>query len=240
MSGFLKVTIREEKGIITKTMFTDCLNKIFSDFSNIFENDMSVIMNESSIKKEDLVSDYHYEMELNTPFDSGYIYIDRVDKKIFFINNYDAVIHFSNYDFDERKYNQIKRQKYIIKVEDFRTKKVESYDVKKDFLSKDFTYFRKLATAIPYLSKAESLGAEIKDISSFESIVKELIELRNNRTDTGRYVNDLILTGFNDWEFYEGNRTKESLKKLYNHLKKHSLLTDQEDKLWLKKIDNQE
>jgi len=95
MGGFIKVTLREENKITTDVLYTSALDDMLADYKNIFENDISEMIKESAIDKEkDLMKNCHAQIHNISPFDYGYIFIERVKRKVFFLNDYNGVSHF--------------------------------------------------------------------------------------------------------------------------------------------------
>jgi len=118
-----------------------------------------------------------------------------------------------------------------------RFKKIKVIDLKKEYIGRDFTSYRKLSSAIPYIEEIVSIDHKIKNKSTIESILDELTELRSNRVNKrGDFINDLIITKFKDWDFLEDNKTRKRYEELFNYLKMERLLSTQDIELWEKEI----
>lgn len=233
MGGFIKCTLRDADKITTCVVGTDIINGAFSDYENIFENDIYNILKEKSIKKSEITKSYHDQIELIAPFDYGYLFIDRVNKKVFFLNNYDSISYFSNFDFNEDMYKKLKEQNYKIKIQNYKSKDIAVKDVRKEFVMRNFREYKKLFTAIPYIKTIKSINETIVDHSSLESILDKLTELRSTRTlKINDFINDLIITEFKEWDFIEDNKTKKSLTGLFEYLKGEDLLSEKDIQQW--------
>lgn len=242
MGGYIKVTLREKNRITTNVLDTSVLDKLLANYQNIFDNDIADEINNLA-DKQGIVSSYHDQIHALAPFSYGYLFIDRTTNKVFFINDYNAITFFSNFNFTRDIYLKLKNKNFKMNVKrDYDSssntfKKLDTYDVRKEFVTKDLVPYLKLGTAIPYIEKIVSIDQEIKDISSIESILDELILLRNSRKrDESDYINDLIVTKFKDWEFIEDNSTKESYKSLYSYLKTQNILSEKDIILWRQEI----
>jgi hypothetical protein len=242
MGGFIKVTLREEDKVTTKMLYTDSLDSILGNYENIFENEkMSEMIIEKAIDKKELTKEYHDQLDTLSPFSYGYIFIDRIKKKVWYLNNYTAISHFSNYNFNKDDYVQLKEQDFKIEIQsdyDGKTntfKKTVVKDVRKDNVrgTRDFASYIKLSSAIPYLEEVVSIKEKIKDMSSLESILDQLMILRSERTlGRNEFINDLIITKFKDWYFLEDNTTEESYVELFNYLKEEDLLSEKDIEFW--------
>lgn len=238
MGGFIKVTLREKNKITTKTLHTSVINGFLGIYENIFENDISDLIVKNEVNPREVVESFHSEMNTLTPFGYGYIFIDRIKKKVFYLNNYDAISHFATYDFKENSHQKLKKQNFKVKIKNDRTHKI--IDIRKDFGNQDYNCYVKLYSAIPYIEKAISEDVIIEDTTSIESILEELMHLRKERTNQGKtgYSNDLIITKFKSWEFIEDNANKKNYTNLFNYLKDESLLSKKDIYFFEKEIEN--
>ena len=255
MGGFIKVTLREENKTTTNILYTSSLNDLLADYQNIFDNDISSLITKNAVNKDtELTKECHPEISILTPFDYGYIFIDRIKRKVFFLNDYNAISHFSNFQFKEEEYLQLKEQNFKMKIQrnyDSNSntfKDTELIDLKKDFISTDYIGYRKLNSAVPYLEEVISIDDKITDISSLESILDELTKLRKQRKifklkalakknlNTNVFLNDLIITKFKDWDFIEDNKSKNRYEELFSYLLSEKLLSDNEITIWEKEI----
>ena len=238
MGGFIKVTLREKNKITTKTLHTSVINGFLGNYENIFENDIADLIVKNEVKPREVVESFHSEMNTLTPFDYGYIFIDRIKRKVFYLNNYDAISHFATYNFKENIYKKLKNQNFKIKITKEKTHK--KVDIRKDFCNRDYDCYVKLHSAIPYIEKAMSEEVIIEDTTSIENIIEELIHLRKERIKQGKtgYRNDLIITKFKNWEFIEDNANKKNYTNLFNYLKAESLLSKKDIWFFEREIEN--
>lgn len=233
MSGFIKFTLRDYNKTITTVLNINVINGFLSDYANIFENDIEDIIYSEQVKKSRIFESSHYQFDTLTPFNYGYIFIDRINKTCFFLNNYDSISYFSNFNFNNDDYLQLKKQNFKIKITKFSSKESNSKDVRKEFVSRDFREYRKLFTALPYVKTIESIDRKIQDISSLESILDELMDLRSKRNQTKEeFINDLIITEFKDWIFIEDNADESSFNQLFKYLQSQNLLSEKEIQIW--------
>lgn len=233
MSGFIKFTLRDYNKTITTILNTSVINGFLSDYANIFENDIEDIIYSEQVKKSQIFESSHYQFDTLTPFNYGYIFVDRINKTCFFLNNYDSISYFSNFNFNNDDYLQLKKQNFKIKITNFRSKESNSKDVRKEFVSRDFREYRKLFTSLPYVKTIESIDTKIKDISNLESILDELMDLRSKRNQTKEeFINDLIITEFKDWIFIEDNADESSFNQLFKYLQSQNLLSEKEIQIW--------
>lgn len=233
MSGFIKFTLRDYNKTITTILNISVINGFLSDYANIFENDIDNIIYSEQVKKSRIFESSHYQFDTLTPFNYGYIFIDRINKTCFFLNNYDSISYFSNFNFNNDDYLQLKKQNFKIKITNFPSKKSNSKDVRKEFVSRDFREYRKLFTSLPYVKTIESIDTKIKDISTLESILDELMDLRSKRNQTKEeFVNDLIIKEFKDWIFIEDNADESSFNQLFKYLQSKNLLSEKEIQIW--------
>lgn len=247
MGGFIKFTLRESDKITTRTIGTSEFNNFISDYGDLLENDIENKIKEAAISKNDITDEYHPELELLTPIDYGYIFIDRVEKQAFLINNYDSITIFSNYNFDPENYEQLKKQDYIIKVSNWKNKGLGKHDIRKEYLTRDFLEYKKLYTSLPYVKTityvSEEESKEISDISSLESILDELMKhreakkIKNGIRGRGNYINDLQITEFTDWEINEYNKSLSAYRILFKHLNDHQLISPEEMDIWCREIE---
>lgn len=237
MSGFIKFTLIENKKIITTILDTNIINSFFSDYANLFENDIENIIISKSVNKKHISEEYHNQITTLTPFDYGYILIDRNNKICFFLNNYDSLSSFTNFNFNKYDYLELKKQNFQIEFGDFSSKFSKLIDIRKDFISRDFKEYRKLFTSLPYAKTIHSLDVKIKDISNLESIIDELLDLRLQRNQQKNLIiNDLIISEFNEWTLIDNVVEKENLEQLFDYLLKQNLLSDQEITIWNQQI----
>lgn len=237
MGGFIKVSLRDESGIQTITTDTSVLHKHFTDFHTLFEADIKDLLSEVEINEAEVTDPYKYQLKLKTPFDYGYIFIDRIKKVLFFDNNYDALIYFSNYKFDEEYYDSLKNNNFCVTVKNFGNKIIKKVDIRKNYLSSDFIEYRRLYTALPYLKEVQIFDEKIDKLNSIEEIIENLIEKKNarrKREDYNKYSfsNDLKLTQFKEWTVFDESKDKTAYKKLFNYLLELDVLTEEEKNEW--------
>lgn len=237
MGGFIKVSLRDESGIQTITTDTSVLHKHFTDFHTLFEADIKDLLSEVEINESEVTDPYKYQLKLKTPFDYGYIFIDRIKKVLFFNNNYDALIYFSNYKFDEDYYYRLKRNDFCVTITNIENEIIEKVDIRKKYLSRDFIEYRRLYTALPYLKEVQIFDEKTDKFDSIEEIIENLIEKKNARQekeDYNKYAfsNDLKLTQFKEWTVFDESKDKTAYKKLFNYLLELDVLTEEEKNEW--------
>jgi hypothetical protein len=242
VGGFIKVTLRESNRLTTNILTTSVLDKLLANFQNIFDNDIAdQIIAEGG--KEQLVSTYHDQVEVLAPFSYGYLFIDRIKKKVFFLNDYNAATFFSNFNFTHEIYRKLKKQVFQVNIQsDYDSasnsfKSTETFDARKEFVMKDLIPYLKLGTAVPYIEEITSIDRKISNVSSIETILDELFSLRELRnSDPSEYINDLIISKFKEWEFIEDNSTKKSYSNLFGYLKSENMLSKNDIEIWEKEI----
>lgn len=242
MGGFIKVTLRDKSKITTGILSTNEIEGFLGHYENIFENDISNLITIHSIEEsKEITKPFRGLSNVLAPFDYGYIFIDRVCKKAWFINDYTSILHFSNFDFKKDDYNTLKKQKFIVKIKSYSDNKITKINILKEKPPRilNLIGYYHLGTAIPYIKKIVSLGEEIKDISSIETIIDELQEKRDQRNKRmGQIENDLIITEFKDWIVTCDNKKESRYIELFNHMKKELLLSTIDINTWNQEIED--
>lgn len=239
MGGFIKVSIREENEITTRILDTNELNEFLGNAENLFVNDIKNEIKNKQVPEKYLFNNDFNNKELLSPFNYGYIFIDRVKKVLFYINNYTSLSHYLPIDFPEKNHKKIKKSNYQCTLSNFDGSKVEKFDIRKKYFKlSSFGNYYKLYNSIKY---AESVTFHklketilINDIS-FEEIIEKVI---NNRKEEDLYsVNVEFSINWKDWIVYDMNSNKNSYKKLYEYLLKENLLSEMDKKEWKKEIE---
>jgi len=247
MGGFIKVTLRDLKNkLTTRTISTFHLNGFLADYKNILEGDIEgLIINNEVDKEVEITKSSHHLLNMNTPFDYGYVFIDRVKKKVFFINNYDSISYFDNFSFEKEKYELLKKQNYIIKIG--KNDRTEKIDIRKDYVIRDFREYKKLYSAMPYIKEITIFDVPVEEVTTMESVLDKLMIEREkpenvvkNRDENGELIfnfnTDMVITELNDWTMIEGNRDMEHYQLLFNHLMSENLLSEKEVIEWENEI----
>lgn len=239
MGGFVKVSIREENEITTRILDTNELNEFLGNAENLFINNIKNEIKNKKVPEKYLFDEDFNNKELLSPFNYGYIFIDRIKKVLFYINNYTSLSHYLPIDFTEETYESAKVSNYICTLSNFDGSKVEKLDIRKKYLKlSGFGNYYKLYNSINH---AESITFHklketilIKDIS-FEEIIEKAI---NNRKKEDLYSANIEFSiNWKNWTVYDRSSDEDSYKKLYEYLLKENLLSEIDKKEWRKEIE---
>jgi hypothetical protein len=242
MGGFVKISIREKSGITTRVVGTNELNIFLGSAFNLIEGDVSSHIVNNSVRKE-LFEEDAKEEEMLFPFNYGYIFIDRLENKLWYCNDFCPLSFYSNYDFKKETYLQLKNQKFKVEIsKDYNSKtntfkSSKAIDVREESLRMEGldNYF-KLHKALPYLSNITYKDENINDISTIESVLEGIFEKQdkvkkeNNLNEKGDFsfnVNYDIQLHWSDWDVKE-----DDINTLYEYLLEKDLLTDLEISKW--------
>lgn len=239
MGGFVKVSVREENQITTRILDTNELNEFLGNAENLFINDIKNEIKNKQVPENYLFEEDFKNKELLVPFNYGYIFIDRVKKVLFYINNYTSLSHYLPIDFTKETYEAAKSSNYQCTISSFNDNKIEKFDIRKKYFKlSGFGNYYKLYNSINY---AESITFHklketilIKDIS-LEEIIKKAI---NNRKKEDLYSANIEFSiNWKNWTVYDRSSDEDSYKKLYKYLLKENLLSEIDKKEWRKEIE---
>ena len=229
MSGFIKVSLRDENGIITTILHTNDLREFLGNSENIFKNDIKAEIFEKQVSKEYLFDKDYSKKDYKCPFDYGYIFIDRINKKLFYINNFSLISYYNSYDFDETEHNQIIKNNYKCSIS--KNNEYIEYDIREKYINLlSFHNYFKLNKALPFIKGIKNVNEDkYIDNIGFEEIINLLLNkiIINN----SKLIIELI---WRDWEVFDNVYTYENSLILYKYLKEEKLLNDLEDKEWQK------
>ena len=242
MGGFIKVSVREEKEIFTEVVSTNDLNDYLGNLKIMFEGNVKEYLEKNALHKSNMFDKDVKNRHKKFPFNYGYIFIDRVNKKLFYINDYSPLTYFSEYEFKD--FNNIKRNNYQLEI--MKGGEREKIDIREESVYRDFFPYYKLHNALPFVESINSLDIKIKDVSNITKVLNELMLLREGRKKEEDKENfsfscifDLELK-LKDWFVFDYSSSKESYETLFDYLKEENILSDEEKVFWTKVINEEE
>lgn len=241
MGGYIKITVREEEKIETAILDTFFLDEVLLDFKNIFETNLSPMIEEHK-KNRGLIDRYAVEDKVLAPFSYGYIFIDRVDKKVWFINDYQPQSCFTNFDFDFDTYQQVKNSNFEMSVSNAKGDSIKKYSVLKNHKYIRMARLKEYVQLYSALQYAKTLTICNEDVESNDivEILDKLMESRKLKKKDKKSSDDfsfdvdieLYIKEFKDWSFYDRNNEKSSYEDLFKHLEDNKLLTENDLIYW--------
>lgn len=243
MGGFVKVTLRDENKITTSILDTKELSEFLGNANNIFEKDIHKDLIKKRVTKEYLFKEDYKNMESLSPFNYGYIFIDRINKYLFYINNYTSFSYYSPLDFDKKDFKTALMNNYKYKISTYGTDKIETYDLRKHFckLNNLGNYYR-LYNSLNYIDSITKAKETIKmkDLT-FESIIGKVV---NERTPEDQYsLTSEFSINWKEWTVYDHNKDFESYNLLFDYLQNEKILNKKDLIIWnleLEELENNE
>lgn len=251
MGGFVKVSLRTKEEITTRIVYTDVLNTFLGNTNDLFDNihlKNKIIENQVS-ENELFESDFNNREKL-IPFNYGYIFIDRINNNLFYINNYTPISYYFENEFKNPLFNKLKEQDFKIKITEYNTQKSYLIDVRKESISISFdmlhSYYRLYNSlsnikSITFLNNDNNKVIETENLN-FEELITTILSNRKNPNYYNNNDSDDFDILFNsnpefsiqwkNWTVYDEDSNYESYNKLFNYLKKERLLNDEEINSW--------
>ena len=234
MGGFVKVTLRDEDKITTSILDTNRLNKFLGNAKNIFEKDIHKKLIKKRVPKKYLFEEDYKNIESLTPFDYGYIFIDRVNKYLFYINNYTSFSYYLPVDFNKEDFETALNNKFKYKISKYGTNKIKTYDLRRHYCKLgSFGNYYRLYNALPYIDTVTfTKSKETLKMSelSFESIINRAVHERGDEEIFS--LNSEFIINWKDWTVYEHNKDIDSYKLLFDYLNNEGLLSENDLKIW--------
>lgn len=250
----LKITVREFDKITTVIKPNDIAFDFFSNFSNLFDNDIDYFLQKDHFENNIQFNNNHIihkQKNTKSPFKCGYLFIDRVNKKIFNIQEV-HFLNFYNFDFNKEEHKKYEKNNYIIftsnyykdNIEKIKKNKKDNHIIKKnkkgfyiDILKtpNNNGFYRRnehlrLNSALPYLIEIKYDNDKIYNISNFYEIIDLLKHNRRKRGKINGFLKpEMELSRFKKWIFFEST---SDYKILYDYLNEEKLLNKKDNYYW--------
>lgn len=250
----LKITVREYDKITTVIKPSDVAFDFFSNFSNFFDNNIDYFLKKDHFKNNiqfhnnDII---YKQKDTKAPLEEGYLFIDRVNKKIFNIQEH-YFLNFYNFDFNEQEQKEYEKNNYIVftsnyhkdNIEKIKKHKKDNHIIKEN--KKGFyvnilkspnnngfyrrNEYLRLNSALPYLIDIKYYDHKIYNISNFYNILELIKHNREKRRNMNTIrTPEIKLSKFKKWFFFESD---SDYKKLYDYLNKERLINKKDDYYW--------
>lgn len=239
MGGFVKVSLRDETGITTRILGTDSLGEFLGNGHNVFVNDIKEELIKKQLDKKYLRDEDYEKREFKSPFHYGYIFIDRINKKLFYINNFSPISYYCPLDFSKSDFEKAKKLNYEYTIETYGENNKEKLDLRKNLLKLgSYKNYYFLYNALPFLESITFTKTnetiKIEDIS-FESIIEKDLSLRTKEDNYSIKISFIL--NWKDWDVLDSDFNYESSLKLFDYLKNENLLNEEEIADWLNELD---
>lgn len=239
MGGFVKVSLRDESGITTRILGTDSLGEFLGNGHNLFVNNIKDELISKQLDKKYLFDVDFEKRESKTPFNYGYIFIDRVNKKLFYLNNYSCLSYYCPLDFSASDFEDAKNNNYEYEMGSYGQSNTQTLDLRTSILKlggyKNYFY---LYNAMPFLESVTFTKSnetiQIGDLS-FEGIIEKDLSLREKED---KYSNKIsFILNWKDWDVIDSDFNYHDSLKLFEYLSAEGLLSDEENSDWLVELE---
>ncbi|MBM25312.1 MAG: hypothetical protein CL760_06415 [Chloroflexi bacterium] len=252
MGGYIKLSLRENQETTTIVTTTSEVCSKLGNIKDLFERKdlKEVVLN---IEHKNFKKYYNEESEYRdkVPLEYGYVFIDKDDKKLFYINGYSPIATFGKIAFPD--YEEHKENNFKIEVE---TKNgVEKFDLKKDefpygtvgkYFFPESVAYKKIYDYFKYIDYVDSNGVRIEP-KSYEYVLEELNNLRKERASKRPkrdedhfvlYVDEIedCAIHFKEWHVVDDSVNLKGLIQLYNYLETKGWLSEREVEIWFRKL----
>tara|TARA_B100000700_G_scaffold68939_1_gene76360 strand:+ start:35297 stop:36001 length:705 start_codon:yes stop_codon:yes gene_type:complete len=224
MGGYVKVSLRTEKEITTGIVYTDVLNTFLGNTNDLFDNvNLKNKIIENQVSENELFENDFNNREKLIPFNYGYIFIDRTNNNLFYINDYTPISYYFENEFKNPLFNKLKEQNFKI---------FNNHDIRKEPIHKDhfLNYFRLYNSLKNIKYIIFSYNDKKIDVNKFN--FEELINNIFLNSEHPESFNSKFFIQWKNWTVYDESSNYESYNKLFNYLKKEKLLNDEEINSW--------